>query len=200
MSEHFPQLETFRFAAPWLLLALLLLPLWMWLRGRFAPVAAVQFSSSQLLAAASRRTRSTRGRLLLALRYLALALLIVALARPQVDKGLSEREALGINIMFVLDFSGTMKTKDFSLDNKRISRAEAMKRVVAEFIKARPNDRIGAVFFDKGAHLISPLTLDHDWLNAQLALEEPTQGTAPGSGMLIAAESLVSAKDRKSVV
>ena len=200
MSEHFPQLETFRFAAPWLLLALLLLPLWMWLRGRFAPVAAVQFSSSQLLAAASRRTRSTRGRLLLALRYLALALLLVALARPQVDKGLSEREALGINIMFVLDFSGTMKTKDFSLDNKRISRAEAMKRVVAEFIKARPNDRIGAVFFDKGAHLISPLTLDHDWLNAQLALEEPTQGTAPGSGMLIAAESLVSAKNQTKLI
>ena len=200
MSEHFPQLETFRFATPWLLLALLLLPLWMWLRGRFAPVAAVQFSSSQLLVAASRRTRSTRGRLLLALRYLALALLIIALARPQVDKGLSEREALGINIMFVLDFSGTMKTKDFSLENKRISRADAMKRVVAEFIKARPSDRIGAVFFDKGAHLISPLTLDHDWLNAQLALEEPTQGTAPGSGMLIAAESLVSAKNQTKLI
>ena len=200
MNGLFPQLDTFRFAVPWLLLALLLLPLWMWLRGRFAPVAAVQFSSSQLLAAASRRTRSTRGRLLLALRYLALALLIVALARPQVDKGLSEREALGINIMFVLDFSGTMKTKDFSLDNKRISRADAMKRVVAEFIKARPNDRIGAVYFDKGAHLISPLTLDHDWLNAQLALEEPTQGTAPGSGMLVAAESLVSAKNQTKLI
>ena len=200
MSELFPQLHTFRFAAPWLLLALALLPLWMWLRGRFAPVAAVQFSSSQLLVAASRRTRSTRGRLLLALRYLALALLIIALARPQVDKGLSEREALGINIMFVLDFSGTMKTKDFVLDNKRISRAEAMKRVVAEFIKARPSDRIGAVFFDKGAHLISPLTLDHDWLNAQLALEEPTHGTAPGSGMLIAAESLVSAKNQTKLI
>ena len=200
MNGLFPQLDTFRFAVPWLLLALLLLPLWMWLRGRFAPVAAVQFSSSQLLAAASRRTRSTRGRLLLALRYLALALLIVALARPQVDKGLSEREALGINIMFVLDFSGTMKTKDFSLDNKRISRADAMKRVVAEFIKARPNDRIGAAYFDKGAHLISPLTLDHDWLNAQLALEEPTQGTAPGSGMLVAAESLVSAKNQTKLI
>ena len=200
MSELFPQLQTFRFAAPWLLLALALLPLWMWLRGRFAPVAAVQFSSAQLLAAASRRTRSTRGRLLLALRYLALALLIVALARPQVDKGISEREALGINVMFVLDFSGTMKTKDFALDNKRISRAEAMKRVVGEFIKARESDRIGAVFFDKGAHLISPLTLDHEWLNAQLALEEPTQGTAPGSGMLIAAESLVSAKNQTKLI
>lgn len=200
MSEILPQLHTFRFASPWLLLLLLLLPLWMWLRGRIAPVAAVQFSSGELLAAAARRTRSMRGRLLMGMRYLALALLIGALARPQVDKGLSEREAMGINIMFVLDFSGTMKTKDFTLDNKRISRAEAMKKVVAEFIKARPDDRIGAVFFDKAAHLISPLTLDHDWLNAQLALEEPTRGTAPGSGMVIAAEALLPAKNQTKLI
>jgi Ca-activated chloride channel family protein len=195
-----PQLHTFRFAQPWWLLALLLVPLWMWLRGRVAPVAAVQFSSSKLLAAARRKTRSARGWLLIGWRYLALVLLILALARPQVDKGLSEREAMGINIMFVLDFSGTMKTKDFMLENKRISRADAMKRVVGEFIKARPEDRIGAVYFDAGAHLISPLTLDHDWLINQLALEEPTRGTAPGSGMLIAAESLVPAKNQTKLI
>ena len=200
MSELYPQLETFRFAAPWLLLLLGVIPIWMWFRGRVAPVAAVQFSSSRLLAAASRRTRAAGGRLLPSFRYLALALLVVALARPQVDKGLSEREALGINIMFVLDFSSTMKTKDFSLENKRISRADAMKRVVSEFIKARPSDRIGAVFFDRGAHLISPLTLDHDWLLAQLALEEPTEGTAPGFGMMIAAEALQAAGKQTKVM
>jgi Ca-activated chloride channel family protein len=200
MSELYLQLETFRFAAPWLLLLVGLIPVWMWLRGRVAPVAAVQFSSSRLLAAASRRTRATGGRLLPGFRYLAIALLVVALARPQVDKGLSEREALGINIMFVLDFSSTMKTKDFSLENKRISRADAMKRVVSEFIKARPSDRIGAVFFDRGAHLISPLTLDHDWLLTQLALEEPTEGTAPGFGMMIAAEALQTAGKQTKVM
>ena len=200
ITGFFPQLHTFRFAQPWWLLALLLVPLWMWLRGRVAPVAAVQFSSNKLLEAARRKTRSARGRLLLGARYLALIFLILALARPQVDKGLSEREAMGINIMFVLDFSGTMKTKDFMLENKRISRADAMKRVIGEFIKARPQDRIGAVFFDAGAHLISPLTLDHDWLISQLALEEPTQGTAPGSGMLIAAESLIPAKNQTKLI
>src|SRR5690606_28410491 len=120
-------------------------------------------------------------------RYPALVLLILALARPQADKGLSEREAEGINIMLSMDFSSSMKAKDFMLGARRVSRAEAMKHVVTEFIKARPQDRIGAVFFDAGAHLISPLTLDHDWLIHQLSLEEPTRGTAPGSGMLIAA-------------
>jgi Ca-activated chloride channel homolog len=200
LAVEMPDLHSFRFAMPWLLLFLLLLPLWMWLRGRYGAVAAVQFSSGDLLAVAARRKRSVRGGLLLGLRYLALALLIVAFARPQIDKGLSEREAMGINIMFVLDFSGTMKTKDILLENKRISRADAMKRMVAEFIKARPEDRIGAVYFDAGAHLISPLTLDHEWLQAQLALEEPNRGTATGSGMLVAAEALLPAKNQTKLM
>ena len=193
-----PSLDKLRFESPLMLWLLLLLPLWMWLRGRVAPVAAVRFSSNLLLAEASRKTKRSWGRFLPMFRYVALA--IVALARPQVDKGTSTREAQGINIMFVLDFSGTMKTKDFMLEGKRVSRAGAMKRVVAEFIKARPDDRMGAVFFDRGAHLISPLTLDHEWLQQQLALEEPTGGTAPGSGMLIAAEALLPAKNQTKVI
>jgi hypothetical protein len=54
-----PLLKTFRFAAPWLLLLLLLIPLWAWLRGRFSPVAAVSFSSGELLRAASRQALSS---------------------------------------------------------------------------------------------------------------------------------------------
>ncbi len=200
MSEWSGQWQNFRFAMPGFLVLLCLLPLWMWLRGRIGTVAAVQYSSGKLLKEVSRRTRSASARFLIALRYVALVLLIAAFARPQVDKGLSEKEALGINIMFVLDFSGTMKTKDFTLDRKRVSRADAMKRVVGEFIKARPDDRIGVVAFDAGAHLISPLTLDHEWLQAQLAIEEPTRGTAPGSGMLIATEAFESVKDPSKVI
>jgi Ca-activated chloride channel family protein len=200
VNELFSQLNTLRFGSPWWLLALALVPLGMWLRGQTAPVAAVQFSSGTLLHAAARKSRFRPGRVLPALRYLALFLLILALARPQVDKGLTDREALGINIMFVLDFSSTMKTKDFLLEGKRVSRVDAMKRVVGEFIKARPRDRIGAVFFDAGAHLISPLTLDHDWLLTQITATEPNRGTAPGSGMLIAAEALLPAKDQTKVM
>jgi Ca-activated chloride channel homolog len=200
VHEIIPQLHTFRFATPWVLWALLLLPLWMLLRGRFGRSAAVQFSSGELLAAASRRKRSAPGRLLAGLRYPALALMIVALARPQVDKGLSQREAMGINIMFVLDFSSTMTTRDFWLENKRVSRIEAMKRVVIEFIKTRTDDRIGAVFFDHGAALLSPLTLDHDWLSLQIESQESSRGTAPGSGMIIGAEAMLPAKDQTKVM
>ena len=199
MSDWLSQFNTFRFASPWWLLALLLIPLAMWLVGRVGHVSAVQFSSGALLHAAARKSRFSPGRYRPMLRHLALSFLIIALARPQVDKGLTDREALGINIMFVLDFSSTMKTRDFLLEGKRVSRVDAMKRMVSEFIKARESDRIGAVYFDIGAHLISPLTLDHEWLLAQVADAEANRGTAPGSGMLIAAEALLPAKDQTKV-
>ncbi len=200
MSHLIPQFHGLRFAAPWLLLALLLLPLWAWLRGRYAPVAAVQFSSSKLLREAARQPRFHRNRVLLLVRFFALALLIVAWARPQVEKGLTDREAMGINMMLALDFSGTMKTKDFLLDGKRASRADAMKKVFAEFIRARQSDKVGVVRFDGGAALISPLTLDHDWLLGQLACEEPTHGTNVGDGMVIAANALLPAKNQTKVL
>jgi Ca-activated chloride channel family protein len=200
VNDFLPELQTLRFGSPWWLLALALIPLGMWLRGRAAPVAAVQYSSGALLHAAARKARFRPGQMLPAIRYFALTLLILALARPQVDKGLSDREALGINIMFCLDFSSTMKTKDFLIDGRRVTRVDGMKKVVTEFINARPNDRIGAVAFDAGAHLISPLTLDHEWLIGQLAAEEPGRGTAPGSGMLIAAEALIPVKTQSKVM
>ena len=146
-----PLLKTFRFAAPWLLLLLLLIPLWAWLRGRFAPVAAVSFSSGELLRAASKQARFRRKQWLAMFRYLALALLLLALARPQVEKGLGDEDAKGINIMLVMDFSGTMKTKDFMMENKKVSRSDALIKVTAEFLRARPKDKIGAVRFDMDA-------------------------------------------------
>jgi Ca-activated chloride channel family protein len=193
-------MEGFRFASPWLLLALLLIPIWAWLRGRYAPVAAIQYSSASLLKQLSRKPRFGRHRLQALIRFSAINLLILAVARPQWEKGLTERESMGINIAFVLDFSSTMKTRDFILDHKRVTRIDAMKAVVAEFIRSRPNDRIAVARFDAGAHLVSPLTLDHDWLIAQLAMETATQGTAPGYGMLVAAEALQPAQGQTKVI
>ena len=200
MNSLFPQFQHMRFAAPWLLLALVLLPLWAWLRGRFSPVAAVQYSSSKLLREVSRRPRFRRDGILLLLRFAGIALLVLAWARPQLEKGLTDREAMGINMMLALDFSGSMKTKDFLLDGRRASRAEAMKKVFAEFIRTRQSDRVGVVRFDANAALVSPLTLDHDWLLAQLAREEPTHGTNVGAAMVISAEALLPAKNQTKVI
>ncbi len=163
-------------------------------------MAAVEFSSSDLLRAASRKPRSHRRRWLLFFRFLALILLICALARPQVEKGLSDFEAKGINIMLVLDWSSTMKRRDFIMENKRVTRAQALVKVISEFMRMRPQDRIGLVRYDADAFLISPLTLDHDWLINRLKEEKNGQGTAPGSGMLIAAEHLLPATNQTKVM
>jgi Ca-activated chloride channel family protein len=192
MNDLWPLLKTFRFAD--------LVPLWAWLRGRFAPVAAVQFSSGKLLKAASRPTRFNHNQWLLALRYLVLVLLLVAFARPQIEKGQSDDDAKGINIMLTLDFSSTMNKKDFSMDGKRVSRSAALIKVIQEFMRSRPQDRIGVVRFDAEAFLVSPLTLDHEWLVARLEQEKTGRGTAPGSGMLIAAEHLVPATNQTKVI
>lgn len=193
-------LNTFRFESWGWLALLLLIPIWAWLRGRFSPVAAVEFSSNDLLRAASRKTRFHRRHWLLALRFLALMLLIAALARPQIEKGYSDFEAKGINIMLVLDMSGTMTKRDFIMDNKRVTRAQGLIKVISEFMRARPQDRIGLVRFDADAFLISPLTLDHDWLIARLKEEKNGHGTAPGSGMVIAAEHLLPATNQTKVI
>lgn len=200
MNELFSGLHTFRFADWWYLPLLVLIPLWIWLRGRFAPVAAVQFSSGKLLKAASRPTRFNHSKWLLLFRYMALVLFLLALARPQVEKGNSDDDAKGINIMLVLDFSSTMNTKDFAISGKKVSRADALKKVISEFMRARPQDKIGVVKFDSEAYLVSPLTLDHDWLISQLDQEKNGRGTAPGSGMLIAAEHLLPATNQTKVI
>src|SRR5689334_9649533 len=84
---------------PWLLLLLLFVPLLAWLRGRRGAAAALVFSSTDTLRALGKRATSRAGRILHGLLYLALAVLIFALARPQLGKSLTEVEASGIDIM-----------------------------------------------------------------------------------------------------
>ena len=193
-------LQTFRFEAWGFLPLLLLIPVWAWLRGGRGKEAAVAFSAAGLIKQGARPARAWRGRMLFGMRALALALLITALARPQVEKGLSDAETKGINIMMVLDFSGTMGKKDFLMDGRRVTRFSALIRVMSEFMRARPSDRIGAARFDAEAFLVSPLTLDHDYLIKRLQQEKISRGTAPGSGMLIAAEHLLPATNQTKVI
>lgn len=179
-----------RFASPaWL--ALLLVPAWLvWWRARRQRPAALMFSATSLLTEAARAGRFRPERWLEWFQAGALALLVLALARPQIEKAETREDARGINIMLALDFSGTMRTRDFFLDGRRVSRSDGLKQISAEFIRGRTNDRVGLVAFDRDAWLASPLTLDHDWLLERLKSETNGSGTAVGSGLLVAAEHL----------
>ncbi len=191
-------LSGFVFAHPWVLLLLLTLPLLAWLKGKFGGTAGVTFSNTSMLAKIGHRRRSRAGAFLATLTYLALALFIVALARPQLGRVTTQVQATGVDIMLALDVSRSMLAEDFTIGNRRANRIDAVKLVTEQFIRERPNDRIGLVAFAGRPYLVSPLTLDHDWLirnleRLRIGLVE--DGTAIGSAIASAANRL---KDKEA--
>jgi len=81
------------FAHPWLLLLLLAIPLLAWLRGKSGPAAALTYSSTASLRAIGRQSAARAGKILRALLFLTLTFFVVALARPQLGKSLTQIEA-----------------------------------------------------------------------------------------------------------
>ena len=151
-----------RFADPWMLL---LLPA--------AVVAAVWMARRRLrgdarlaLPRAAERIRLGGGgwtrveRWLPWARGFALALVVVALARPQAGERLETVSTLGVDVVVSLDVSGSMRAEDFAPKN----RLEVAKRTVSEFVAGRPGDRIGLVIFAATATTRCPLTQDHAML------------------------------------
>lgn len=190
--------ETFAFAYPWLLLLLLVLPVLAILQGARGAAPAVVFSSLAPLRELGEARRAKAGGWRSSLLLVALAPLIVGLARPQQGRTISHVEASGIDIMLALDVSRSMLAEDFTIGNQRVNRVEAVKKVTEQFIEGRPNDRIGIIAFAGRPYLVSPLTLDHDWLlqnleRVKIGLVE--DGTAIGSAIASAANRL---KDRES--
>jgi Ca-activated chloride channel homolog len=175
-----------RFLQPEWLWLLALLPIVLLWRGRRGPVAAIEYSDVSLAREVARRGRSRIGLLIWLLPILAAALMIVGLARPQRAHGRTEVTANGIDIVLDLDVSGSMQALDFQIDNRRVNRIEVVKSVVSKFIDERPDDRIGIIAFAGAPYLVSPITLDHDWLQQNLervAVGGADDGTAIGSAI-----------------
>jgi Ca-activated chloride channel family protein len=192
------------FLHPWFLSLLLLLPLLAWLKGRRGQPPAFLYSSVQLVRAVLNVTRSSSGGLLTALRWLALALFIVALAQPRLLRSETRISASGVDIVVALDMSGSMASEDFEVGNGRVSRIEMAKTVLKKFIDKRPNDRIGLVVFASQAYIAAPPTLDHDFLLQQIdRLElgriDPNQ-TAIGSALVAAVNRLRELKSKSRIV
>jgi Ca-activated chloride channel family protein len=193
-----------RFASPWLLLLLVmplllaLLPLWV--RRRTRP-ATLQYSDLRLITHFAPSLRQ-RGRFILpTMRYIALALLIVALARPQSGSAREIITGEGIDIAIVLDISGSMAALDFEPN-----RLGAAKHVILDFIEERQYDRIGLVVFATEAFSQVPPTLDYQVL--QRILDETQvswdigldSGTAIGLGLANGANMLRDSEAKSRVI
>ena len=181
------------FAHPWAFVLLLLLPLLALLRGRRGKDAAILYSGLSLLGSLARGRKVQAGSWLATLRLLSLLCFIVALARPQkVDISTQVPES-GIDIMLCIDLSPSMQALDFHKDGQDISRVEIVRETVGHFIAQRPSDRIGMVAFAGEAYLMSPLTLDHDWLLQnvdRLQVGLAGDATAIGSAIVVASNRL----------
>jgi Ca-activated chloride channel family protein len=171
-------------ADPLWLLLLLLLPLLSWRHHRRSSPGALTFSELPPHAGGAWRLH-----LPFYSRLAALALLVLALARPQLGYAWEETSTEGIDIQLVLDVSGSMGAEDFAPKN----RLEVAKRVLADFIAGRPGDRIGLVAFAGAALTKAPPTTDREMLQslaADLELHTMPDGTAIGLALANAAARL----------
>jgi Ca-activated chloride channel family protein len=167
------------------------------------PAAALTFSSTAALRSLGKSSAARAGKFLRALMLLSLALFALAMARPQLGKSLTQVEASGIDIMLVLDVSGSMLTKDFTIGGESATRIDAIREVTRKFIEGRPNDRIGIIAFAGRPYVVSPMTLDHDWLlknleRVKIGLVE--DGTAIGSGIAAGANRLNDKRSKSRVI
>lgn len=179
-----------RLEAPWALalLALLLPLIWYWVRQRRRPPAVLHADLSGL-ADVPRTLRVRLRHLPRVLRVLFLVLAVLALARPQYGVRHETISTFGVDIVVVLDRSGSMRALDFEPN-----RLEAAKQTIENFVAGRPGDRIGLVAFAKESYTACPLTLDHTALSA-LADDidfaaEGEDGTSIGLGLASAVNRL----------
>lgn len=196
--------SNFDFANPEMLWLLLGLPILAILKGRAGATGTLIFSSVAIAKSVASKNKSRAGAVMTALRLLVIACLIFGLARPRFGRGFSEREESGIDIMLAIDVSNSMAALDLSTNSKVQTRLDAVKSVVIDFIKERPNDRIGLVIFGANTFNVSPLTLTHDWLNKNIERIElgiiDGSATAIGKAIVSSTNRMRDLKDAKSRV
>ncbi|MDP4763989.1 MAG: VWA domain-containing protein [Salibacteraceae bacterium] len=180
----------------WALLILPLLVLWHVLQfWKNKPV--IGFSQTAWLTSAG-NSKTWLIHFAFALRLLAISAMIVGLARPQSSTKLQSITTEGIDIIMAMDISSSMLARDFEPN-----RLDAAKEVATEFIKGRPNDRIGLVVYSGESFTQCPLTTDHDKLInllAELKNGMITDGTAIGMGLATAVNRLKESTAKSKVV
>ena len=193
-------MDNIEFAYPWVLWTLIIVPLlWLWHFLRFQQrKIEVQLPTLKLARQAKPTLKMVLYHFLFFIKTAAIALLIVAIARPQSSSSWQNVKAEGIDIILTMDISGSMLAKD--LDPNRL---EAAKEVAIEFIDKRINDRIGLVIYAGEAYTQSPLTTDHSVIkNLMGSLKNGMveDGTAIGVGLATAVNRLKDSKAKSKVV
>jgi Ca-activated chloride channel homolog len=193
-------LEHIHFADPEYLFLLLVIPvtgIWYWFRsGKIHP--EMRMPAAEAYAGVKPSLKLRLRPMLIILRLLIIAIIIIALARPQSNISRQDISVEGIDIILATDISGSMLAEDF-----KPNRLEASKDVATEFIRERPNDRIGLVVFSGESFTQCPLTTDHSVLiNLYNELKSGMidDGTALGDGLATAVSRLKESKSVSKVI
>ena len=195
--------DTYQFADKWVLWFLLIIPvlvfLYFWKGKSLTSSFAANFNvkSSGLTDSSAKIIKPAQ----FILRSIALTLLIIALARPQISKDsptFKEQYKEGIDIVIALDASGSMLSQDFTPD-----RFEASKEVAQEFVSNRINDKIGLVIFEGEAYTQCPLTNDTKIVTELIGETKRgivTEGTAIGMGLATSVNRLRDSEAKSKVI
>lgn len=185
-----------RFEMPWVLSALLLLPL-LWLRLRKSRAGAVRLPFAESAVAFRQSTRARWVNLPRDLRLAALAFLICAAAGPRTGPRLARRPSQTIGIQLLVDCSGSMQEKDMLFRGKLRSRIDLVRELSQDFVfgngadlQGRPFDTIGVIAFAEYPTTLSPLVADTESLHRVLdgiRVGNGSDGTAIGDAVAVAA-------------
>ena len=188
------------FAYPWVLYFLIIVPLmivWYWFKGK-QKQPSITYSSLNIFRNIAFSWRERFRHIPIILRVLAVALLIVALARPQNFSSGENIYTEGIDIAMVLDISGSMLAEDL-----KPNRIEAAKNVIKDFIKGRTSDRIGLVIFARDSFTQCPLTIDYSVLLNLLSQVKSgmiEDGTAIGNAIANGVNRLKDSKSKSKII
>ena len=165
--------------------------------------ASFRFSSLSVISQLGATWRTRWIFLTWVLRALVLVLLLIALAGPRKLLAESKLNSEGIDIVLALDVSGSMSAEDYVINGQRISRLDIIKSTVENFVKQRPDDRLGLIVFGSQAYTICPLTTDHEWLldnlrQVRVGLIE--DATAIGSGVSTSLLRLKNSKAKSRII
>ncbi len=193
-------MNSITFAHPWYLLGLILVPLMVaWYIWRYRKQeAALQHSDIAVFDGIGKSLRVRLRWLPYAFRVVAVGAMVVAFARPQSHLSRQEMKVEGIDIVLATDISGSMLAEDF-----KPNRLEAAKKVAADFIEGRKNDRMGLVVFAGEAFTQVPLTIDHHVLLKQLGGLKSgivRDGTALGDGLATAINRIKDSDAKSKVI
>jgi Ca-activated chloride channel family protein len=195
--------NTYQFEDAWVLWFLLIIPVLLFLYFWKGKLLTTSFAINLGIYNNFLQNSSARAvkPLQFIIRTISLAILIIALARPQISKNsptYKEQYKEGIDIVIALDASGSMLSQDFTPD-----RFEASKEVAQEFAASRPNDKIGLVIFEGEAYTQCPLTSDNKIVKELIGEAKRgvvMEGTAIGMGLATSVNRLRDSEAKSKVI